>query len=852
MQLKKKIRINIILLFTLMLVSGLSYSENLTEKIQLPEDYSWDKGEQGRTNAELAEESSIIKKGKEYYFVNRMTEDGIYRIDEYGTVTQIVTKSISAGRHLKVGLNKIGDNIIFCDSKSILFYNVVSDEILDSGIKPLEELLAYEDAIFGIDTEENKLKYYNVVSGESLDIINFKDRNHYLTSQGYPDILGIDNGILYVYGDDKIYQYNIASRILTVYEDLTVLNENGEKIVPLLIANGNVYYEGSTANSEDLERYSYYGAKYSLIKKTIVTREYTHVIQGIYNIKPYPSRSEEEFNFKSGCPRVALNDRGNLVFMVDESDLRYAVWNTNKGVEKLDGFKGSFYESFSKKDQAYMRNTLTYYAKNSHVSCNYCKYFVEIIGNEIKLQRIWLSDISGIQFDEIATVGDNYLFWANSMSNFLVSYDKSTKQNTAIKYLSDYVDLEVKLEQVEDLFVKNIRSLYYGENIVQADQKIYFISEAISWFVEKGNLKTIEGLNIKCADNDIDIDEKHLVYQDDEKLFYINLDTGTKTLLKEAFNSAFSIYNDALYYIDPNDSNLNFENCTVGRVHKIDLESGKDISVADREVASNIIVFKEGILTHINPTLAGSWIFGDIYDTDGYALLDPITLNEIKVYSDVRLPNLYRDDLYFLDSLYSNTIYKYNAQNKNMEEFFKFKFPIQDYYFANDKIYYTVKSESYLLLEGNQSNNPEISLKLDMLSNKGDVQALSQLESFQLGTFEILPEGINFDDTLINDISFPFLKYEGVVYIPVTYKNSNLFDWKYNWDNDIGFSLEFKEGSDFRSRVSVPNFQNSGFVEVTLANYDFMLNGKKYRSIIDGFPIINYKGITYVAMDLIQ
>ncbi|MCH5188148.1 MAG: hypothetical protein J1F63_07065 [Oscillospiraceae bacterium] len=103
------------------------------------------------------------------------------------------------------------------------------------------------------------------------------------------------------------------------------------------------------------------------------------------------------------------------------------------------------------------------------------------------------------------------------------------------------------------------------------------------------------------------------------------------------------------------------------------------------------------------------------------------------------------------------------------------------------------------------------------------------------------------DDMAAYKVEYPILEYNNTLYLPMTFRNCLEIGMAMAWQNDTLY-LTFcgRTGWIFTSKHEV--YDHPWRFECCRAEYTIFLNGETLSGSVDGMPILNYRGVTYLPL----
>lgn len=97
--------------------------------------------------------------------------------------------------------------------------------------------------------------------------------------------------------------------------------------------------------------------------------------------------------------------------------------------------------------------------------------------------------------------------------------------------------------------------------------------------------------------------------------------------------------------------------------------------------------------------------------------------------------------------------------------------------------------------------------------------------------------------------AYPFIKYNDIIYLPMTYSNAQMLGLESNWDEASGFSVKKRDFSILgncgrREERETPNVHSTAMI----AEFDITVNGEKINNREEEYPLLVYNNITYFPL----
>ena len=97
------------------------------------------------------------------------------------------------------------------------------------------------------------------------------------------------------------------------------------------------------------------------------------------------------------------------------------------------------------------------------------------------------------------------------------------------------------------------------------------------------------------------------------------------------------------------------------------------------------------------------------------------------------------------------------------------------------------------------------------------------------------------------DSLYPFLNYKGVTYLPLTYGYARAMNLTTGWLEGSSFMVAYHP-SDARLPVYETTKNKKNNTAVIPSGYKIYVNGKKINNLNEEYPMINFRGVTYLPL----
>lgn len=95
---------------------------------------------------------------------------------------------------------------------------------------------------------------------------------------------------------------------------------------------------------------------------------------------------------------------------------------------------------------------------------------------------------------------------------------------------------------------------------------------------------------------------------------------------------------------------------------------------------------------------------------------------------------------------------------------------------------------------------------------------------------------------------FPLLVYKDITYVPMTYYDCRFLGLSTNWDNETRTLYIEKTNTTCAYRDYKWQWENSKNNEVTICNFNIVVNGKTIDNLTEEYPLLLYRDVTYFPL----
>ncbi len=95
---------------------------------------------------------------------------------------------------------------------------------------------------------------------------------------------------------------------------------------------------------------------------------------------------------------------------------------------------------------------------------------------------------------------------------------------------------------------------------------------------------------------------------------------------------------------------------------------------------------------------------------------------------------------------------------------------------------------------------------------------------------------------------FPLLQYKDIVYFPMTYYDCRFLGISTNWDSNTNTLEITKENISGAYRSYIWEWENSKKNDVSICNFNIVVNGKELNNKKEEYPLITFRDVTYFPL----
>ena len=123
--------------------------------------------------------------------------------------------------------------------------------------------------------------------------------------------------------------------------------------------------------------------------------------------------------------------------------------------------------------------------------------------------------------------------------------------------------------------------------------------------------------------------------------------------------------------------------------------------------------------------------------------------------------------------------------------------------------------------------------------------SVSAKESATLPTFDVSFNGQKVESDYRQ---FPLIVYKDITYVPMTYYDCRYLGLTTSWDNDTRTLSIEKSGITCAYRDYIWEWKNSKYNEVSVCDFNIIVNGKKIDNSKEAYPLLTFRDVTYFPL----